>query len=109
MEDKLLAENFSKQQQKHLLYSILIDVIGMISFVIPVLAEVSDIIIAPFLALAIFAVHKTPIGSISLFAEEILPGTDIIPTATLVWYYKYQMNRDETFAAFQDKNQNLLP
>lgn len=108
MENNHIETAFNAQVNKHLTYSIIIDIIGMGSFLIPALAEISDIIIAPISAIAIFAIYKTPVGAIAGFVEEILPATDIIPTATIVWYYKYKMNRIQAIEEFKNNNPNLL-
>lgn len=98
-EDEVLRK-FNAQKNKHLIYSILIDLIGVSSYLIPGLGEISDVIIAPFSALAIYGIYKTPVGAIAGFAEEALPGTDIVPTATIIWLIKYKLNYDLTLKEF---------
>lgn len=108
MDTKNINDAFNSQIKKHLTYSIGLDLLGMSSYLIPVLAEFSDVIIAPLSALAIFMIYKTPIGAVAGLVEEILPATDIIPTATLVWYYKYKMNENQAFEEFKNNNKHLL-
>lgn len=72
-------------------FCILMDLIGCSSYLMPGLGELSDIIWAPISG---FIFYKAFGGKIGLygglfdFVEEILPGTDIIPTFTIVWLWK---------------------
>ncbi len=63
--------------------SILIDLIGCFSYLIPGFGEVFDVVWAP----VSFFIMQEMYGSLSLSilsaVEEILPGTDFIPTATI--------------------------
>ncbi len=49
-------------------------------------AEVTDLAWAPLSAIAIWLLYKKENYSLLGFAEEILPFTDFLPTATLAWY-----------------------
>ncbi|WP_299679565.1 hypothetical protein [uncultured Tenacibaculum sp.] len=83
--------NRENKYQK-LFLSILFDLIGYASFLIPVLAEFTDIIWAPASAYIMTKMYKGNQGKIAgaiSFIEEILPGLDIIPTFTLMWLYTY--------------------
>lgn len=64
------------------------DAIGYLSFTIPGVGEFADIIWAPISA-AIFAKTfggtKGILGGMFNFFEEILPGTDVIPSFTIMW------------------------
>ena len=72
-------------------FCILMDLIGCASYLLPGLGEISDLIWAPISG---FIFYKAFGGKIGLygglfdFLEEILPGTDIIPTFTIVWLWK---------------------
>jgi hypothetical protein len=83
-----------------LLISLGIDFIGSTSYLIPVLGELTDIVWAPFQTILIMALYDDTTsgntGSQQLshlkylsFMEEILPFTDIIPTATIGWFQQY--------------------
>ncbi|NOR27065.1 MAG: hypothetical protein GQ540_00885 [Lutibacter sp.] len=82
-----------------LLLSILFDGIGMLSFVIPMVGEFSDIIWAPLSAFLIYKMYKGvegKVGSLVTFIEEIgVFGTDFLPTFTLTWIYKYIIKKDK--------------
>ncbi|MBN2095039.1 MAG: hypothetical protein JW727_03245 [Candidatus Aenigmarchaeota archaeon] len=67
-----------------------IDALGMASYLFPGIGETSDLAFAPLQAYWI----KRTYGSSSLaalgFGEEILPGTDIIPTCTIAHIMHYR-------------------
>lgn len=67
--------------------SIFIDLIGWCSYGIPLLGEFIDIIWAPISALLVYAMYGKIGFSALNFIEELLPGTDFIPTATITWFY----------------------
>ena len=70
--------------------SILFDVIGFITFI--------DIIWAPVSAYLMTNMYKGKKGKIAgfiSFVEEIIPGLDIIPTFTIMWFYTHVFNQEE--------------
>ena len=81
------------KKYKLLLLSIFMDAIGMLSFFIPVIGEFSDVVWAPVSAFIIYKMYPGTIGkvgSIISFIEEAgIFGTDLLPTFTLTWIYKY--------------------
>ncbi len=80
-----------------LVLGIFFDLIGMVSYVIPVLAEVLDVIWAPVSGLILASMYKGNAGKAAAafgFLEEILPGTDVIPTFTLTWIYTYIIKKE---------------
>jgi len=86
-----------QKKYKLLLLSILFDGIGMLSFVIPLVGEFSDVIWAPLSAFLIYKMYQGiegKIGSIVSFVEEAgIFGTDFLPTFTLTWIYKYVIKK----------------
>lgn len=86
-----------KKKYKLLFVGILLDGIGMLSFVIPFLGEFFDILWAPLSAYILYKMYKGiegQIGSLVSFVEEAgIFGTDFIPTFTLTWIYKYLIKR----------------
>jgi hypothetical protein len=81
---------------KKLLLSIVLDLIGMLSFSIPLIGEFSDVVWAPLAAYCMTRMYKGSIGKIGgviTFLEEILPFTDVIPTFTLTWIYTYVIKK----------------
>jgi len=67
--------------------SLLIDAIGSFSYLIPGVGEAGDIAWAPIQGVLLSAMYSesTPYAAQFGFIEELLPFTDIIPTATLCW------------------------
>ena len=79
-----------KNKYSLLAISIILDLIGMLSFVIPTIGEFSDVIWAPVSAYLMFKLYKGVPGKIAsalVFVEEISPWTDFIPTFTVMWIY----------------------
>ncbi|KAL3932733.1 MAG: hypothetical protein SGPRY_000586 [Prymnesium sp.] len=78
-----------RQQQRQavskLLLSVLIDLIGMATYLLPVAGEAGDVAWAPISALLLYQLYGSPIITGIAFVEELLPGLDIIPTATIAW------------------------
>ncbi len=71
-------------KNKKLILSILLDAIGMIPFI--------DIVWAPlsgYLMTRLYKGTKGKLAGVISFVEEIIPGTDFIPTFTLMWLYTY--------------------
>ena len=69
-----------------LIVSILIDLIGMSTYLLPVAGEGVDVGWAPVSAALIFWLYGSGIFAAAGFAEEILPGLDFVPTATIAWF-----------------------
>lgn len=101
--NKELEEKFAEKQKFDLLASLAIDALGMSTYLIPALGEGFDLLLAPVISGLIFALHRTTFGAIFGFVEEILPFTDIIPTATILWAYRYIFKKKETRQQFYEK------
>ena len=77
------------QKSPSLLFCIIMDAIGYLSFAIPGVGEFSDVIWAPISAVIFaktFGGAKGVFGGIFNFIEEIMPGMDIIPSFTIMWF-----------------------
>jgi len=77
---------------KKLALGILLDALGFVSYIIPGIAEFSDILWAPLSAWLMTKLYKGKPGKVAAivnFVEEALPGFDVIPTFTLMWFYTY--------------------
>ncbi len=75
-------ENLSKN--KKLVLSIICDAVGMIPFI--------DLVWAPLSGYVMTKLYKGKVGKLAgivTFLEEILPGTDFIPSFTIMWFYTY--------------------
>lgn len=100
MNSEVPIEVTSKTSSKRskLILSIIFDIIGMLSYLVPVLAEVTDLVWAPVSGLLLGAMYKGTTGKVAGiigFIEEALPGViDFIPTFTLTWIYTYLIKRE---------------
>jgi hypothetical protein len=74
-----------------LLLCIVMDIIGCATYAVPVLGEFGDLVWAPisaFIFFRMFGGWKGAVGGVFNFIEEILPGTDFIPSFTLMWLWQ---------------------
>ena len=77
---------------RNLLLGLLFDGVGMLSYLIPGIGEFSDIIWAPIAGWLMARMYKGRIGqaaAVVTFVEEMVPGLDVIPTFTIMWFYTY--------------------
>ena len=68
------------------------DAIGCVTYLLPGLGEFGDIIWAPLSAIIFYKTFggwKGAVGGVFNFVEEIFPGTDFIPSFTIMWLWKY--------------------
>lgn len=82
---------------------IVMDLLGYASFGIPILGELFDLIWAPVSALIymkMFGFRRGFFGGIFNFVEELLPGTDIIPTFTITWFIQYAKRKKNTYTLY---------
>lgn len=73
------------------------DLAGMATIAIPLIGPFLDIIWAPYAAKKMREMYpgrKGKLASVLVFIEEILPGTDIIPTFTLMYLYTYVWKKE---------------
>ena len=73
-----------KYKYRNLTLSIIFDLIGLIPFI--------DLIWAPLSAYLMTRLYKGETGKIAgvlTFIEEIIHGTDFIPSFTIMWLYTY--------------------
>lgn len=77
------------RRQPSLLFCLVMDLIGYASYAVPFLGEFADIVWAPVSGIIFFITFggwKGVLGGIGNFIEEILPGTDFIPSFTIMWF-----------------------
>ncbi|SFU70893.1 hypothetical protein SAMN05216480_11522 [Pustulibacterium marinum] len=87
-----------KNKKRFLIAGILLDLIGMASFTVPVLGELSDLVWAPISGWIMSKMYKGKEGRIAAkiaMIEEILPFSDIIPTFTIMWIYTYVIKSED--------------
>ena len=90
----------------HTFISLIIDFIGDTSFLLPGIGETEDIIAAPLEAFVIGKLFDSNFITFIEFAKEILPGTDILPVATIAWLLENVFDDSELAKLLQlgDKN-----
>ena len=90
---------FREKKYQLLIAGIIFDAIGMSSFALPFIGELSDIIWAPASAWLMSKMYKGTQGKIAStisFIEEAIPGLDFIPTFTLMWLYTFVWKKSPT-------------
>ncbi len=95
--------NTENKYQK-LALSLLFDAIGYVSYIIPGLGELFDVVWAPasaYLMTKMYKGDKGKIAAVVTFIEEAMPGLDIIPTFTLMWLYTH------IFSSSKDINKTI--
>jgi len=83
-------KRMSKKQK--LIIGIVFDLIGMISYVLPII----DVVWAPLSAYLVTRLYKGNVGKVGgiiSFIEEAVPGLDFFPTFTLTWLYVYKWRK----------------
>ena len=88
---KAITINKKKPVVPNIALCILLDVIGMASYLIPALGEFADVVWAPISGLIFFKLFGGRfgvIGGVLNFLEEIIPFTDIIPSFTIAWFIR---------------------
>jgi len=97
-----LKKRYKRIKYTKLIVSIAVDFIGNATYLIPGIGEGVDVIWAflsgGILMFALYPKHK--IGAALGGVEELLPGTDIVPTALLLWIADYIVNDKKTFANY---------
>jgi hypothetical protein len=98
-----IEQAYRSDKFKRLAAAIALDVVGMLTLVFPVVGELGDLVWAPVAAIAsvlLFGGRAGVVGGALTFVEEALPFTDIVPSLTLTWAYKYVAHDNESFEAF---------
>ncbi|WP_375238164.1 hypothetical protein [Aurantibacter sp.] len=90
--EKNTNKNKIKNKYFILALSLIFDALGYASFIIPGIGEFADVIWAPasaFLMMKLYKGTSGKVGAAISFIEEALPGLDVIPTFTIMWFYTY--------------------
>jgi hypothetical protein len=74
-----------------LLVSLCIDLLGSSSYLLPFVGEGFDLAWAPIQTVLIMAMYDTVSPNLKYlsFVEEILPFTDVVPSATIGWLMEF--------------------
>ena len=98
-----LARRYEKRKNLLLVLSVLFDGIGMLSYFVPGLGELSDILWAPVSGFALYIMYGGYLGvfgGVFVFAEEAMPMTDLVPGFLIMWVLKYVVFAQKTKKAF---------
>lgn len=79
-----------------LLVCILIDFIGVASFAAPGVGEATDVGWAPISALLVNYLFGNGVFTALALVEELSPGFDFIPTATIAWFVENGNNQESS-------------
>jgi len=80
------------------MFCVVMDLIGYLSYAVPFIGEFSDLIWAPISGIIFFFTFggwKGALGGIGNFIEELLPGTDFIPSFTIMWIMQRGQQRQD--------------
>ncbi|HEY9341219.1 MAG TPA: hypothetical protein VIQ23_06530 [Hanamia sp.] len=81
-----------KRKGVSLYLCILLDLIGLTSYLLPVIGETIDMVWAPMSGIIfyfLFGMKKFGLlGGFFSFLEELAPGLDFIPTFTIAWFIR---------------------
>jgi hypothetical protein len=98
------AKQFKRmKRQPSLIFCILMDIVGYATYAIPFLGEIGDVLWAPIssmIFMASFGGWKGALGGVGNFIEELLPGTDFIPSFTIMWFIQ-NMQKKNTVTAIK--------
>ncbi|MCF8220409.1 MAG: hypothetical protein K9I97_02900 [Cryomorphaceae bacterium] len=73
-----------------LIAALAIDGMGLLSYLIPGAAELFDAVWAPISAVIVYYMFGRKLSWASFtFLEELFPFTDVVPSATIAWYFHY--------------------
>ncbi len=74
--------------------SLAIDLAGDASYALPFLGDATDVVFGPLEGFFLYNLYgSTAVAALGL-AEELLPGFDFLPTATIAWALKYLVKDD---------------
>ena len=103
--------NLESEREDLFTKSAILDLIGMGNYVLPVIGETTDLLLAPIASILLFIIYRNfayrTRRSLFMFTEEILPFTDIIPTGLLLWYANFHMFKDKSLETYLRKKHNI--
>ena len=85
-----------KNPVTYLVLSILLDAIGMLSYLVPAFGEFSDFVWAPLSGWIMIRMYSNKQGKVAAIVqtiEELIPGFDVVPTFTIMWIYIFVLKK----------------
>lgn len=86
-----------------LILSLLVDIVGVLTYLAPGQGEFLDLILAFISKAIVNSMYLRNSHSNWVLLEEILPFTDVIPSATIIWFMKHLGSKKEAFNEFMEK------
>lgn len=89
---------------RDLVLGVIFDIVGYLSYAIPMLGEFSDLVWAPISGVLMAYMYKGTKGKIAgafSFLEEVMPFSDFIPSFTLMWIYTYLLKNPDAKAKIE--------
>jgi len=83
---------------------LVMDILGCVFVMIPLIGPVIEMLFAPISAIIyfrMFGVRRGLFGGIFNFVEELIPGLDFIPTFTISWFVRYVNQKKESMAVIR--------
>jgi hypothetical protein len=87
------------KRQPSLVFCIAMDLLGYATYAVPFLGEFADVFWAPLSGLIFFITFggwKGAMGGVFAMVEELLPGTDFIPSFTIMWFIRNWQTKKNT-------------
>jgi len=96
-----ILEKYNNVKRRKLKLAVIIDMVGILSFLIPGIGEWADLIWAPISGYMIYLLfpNRKKMAFIGAL-EEAIPFLDVIPTAYLTWRQEYVKDKDKTLSKF---------
>lgn len=98
---------FEQVRRESLIQSLAIDALGMGSYLFPLLGEGFDVVLAPLLSWWILRLHGSAVAATFIFFEEIIPYTDIFPTATITWWVRFILQKEKTRQSLESESSTV--
>ena len=108
-----LLQKYNKRKNLMLALSVILDIVGILTYFVPFLGEGFDLAWAPIAGFAMYIMYGGFIGvfgGMFVFLEELMPFTDVIPGFLIMWVIKYVILAKKTQQQFMDaKGEHVLP
>jgi hypothetical protein len=86
----------SEKEKPSLLFCLIMDALGCITYILPFASEWTDIFFAPlsaYIFYRVFGGKNGKIGALINFIEELMPSIDFIPTFTIAYFFRKRYNK----------------
>lgn len=104
-----LIAKFKKKKNTLLIVSIVLDIIGVLTYFMPAIGESLDVAWAPIAGFAMYILYGGYLGvfgGVFVFMEEMLPFTDFIPGFLIMWLVKFVVLGKRTERQFYEEKIN---